>query len=141
MDDQHDDQHDDQSGDGFEDEPGAESYDGMGADDWSESPDVGWRTGGTGALVAAGLAGVLTTLLLVLVWMAFGGDEDGTPDAADDARPAGRASVASTPTPLAGTERGRLSRLSRCVRAQQGLQDTLAAARPALDQWGVTSVP
>ncbi|GAA1434370.1 hypothetical protein GCM10009641_27490 [Mycobacterium cookii] len=137
MNDEHEDQHDDHPEDGFEVEPDEEPYDETGADDWPESPDAGWQAGGTGALVAAGLAGAVTALLLVLVWTAFGGDEDDARDAADDAPRAARASVASTPTPLAGTEQGRRSRLARCVRAQEGLQETLATARPALDQWQV----
>lgn len=104
----------------------------------SDPADGGWGAGGAGALVAAALAGAVTTLVLVLVWTAFAGDGGSRPDDGDSGAPAGSSSgAATTAAPLRGDESGRLSRLGRCVRAQEGLQVTLDAAQPALDQWEV----
>lgn len=121
------------------DETGADQpYD----DEWSEDDAVedDWSGpfGDTsrGALVAAGLVGVVTTLVLVLIWSALtrGDDESGS-----TAEP-GPTPVASTSDPALSTlppVRATATRLSRCVTAERSLQEPLEAARPALDQWAV----
>jgi hypothetical protein len=102
-------------------------------EDWEASSPAG-----VGPLIAAVVVSVLTVVVLVLAWTAFGpDDDDGARDASGDVAPAGRVGTATTSAPPVASEPGRMSRLSRCVRAQGGLRDTLAAAQPALEQWEV----
>ncbi|WP_210440857.1 hypothetical protein [Nocardioides xinjiangensis] len=126
-----------------------EAYDGAGADpagatssdEWrdGDTAEDGWTTpaGGTsrGALVAAGLVGVATTVALVLIWSALtGGSDDPAPTA--DAESVS-AEVQGEAEATDSTVRTVATRLSRCVSAEQSLRNPLEAAQPALDQWAV----
>lgn len=136
MTDQHDDQHDEGYGERYDD-PQDEAYDpveqdGPVVEDWKAD-----GAAGVGPLLVGGVVLVVTILVLVLVWVAFGPDDDGGREASGDVSTAGRVSAATTAAPPAGKEGGRLSRLGRCVRAQGALQGTLEAAQPTLEQWEV----
>jgi hypothetical protein len=109
-------------------DPDVETYD----QDWSADDAPGM-----GPFIAAGVFSVVAVLLLVLAWSAFGPDDDDARDASRDASTVGRVDGASTATAPADPNRGGLSRLGRCVRAQAALRETLGAAQPALDQWEV----
>ena len=152
-DDEHEDEQDVETyaDDEHEDEQDVETYDeeygGADGDDWPEdTAGSDWTddrdaasTAGVAPLVAAGLVGLATVLVLVLVlvWIVVGRDGDGARDASGDASTAGRTSAGTTSALPADTPRGRMSRLGRCVRAEGALRETLEAARPALDQWAV----
>jgi hypothetical protein len=93
---------------------------------------------GLGPLVAAGMVGVVTTLVLVLIWSVLGPDDaTDSQDTGVDAATAGRVDAETASPPPTDGERGRLSRLGRCTRAHAALQETLDVAQPALDQWRV----
>jgi len=114
-----------------------EAYDPAQGDDWVGGGGETDRVAGAGPLVAAGVVSVLTVLVLVLAWAAFGPDDDAARDASGDPAPTGRATVVTTSAPPLGKEVGGRSRLGRCVRAQAALRETLEAAQPALEQWEV----
>jgi hypothetical protein len=128
----------DDHGNAHDETDAEEPYD----DEWSEDDAVedDWPRpfgdASRGALVAACLVGVATTLVLVLIWSALTrGDDDSGSTAEPGPRP-----VASTSDPAPSTlprVRATATRLSRCVSAEQSLQEPLEAARPALDQWAV----
>lgn len=129
MDDQqHDDQqHDDQLDDDQRD-----------AATWDEGDDETYADDApaVGPLVAAGLLGLVTLLVLVVAWAVLGRD-DGARDASGEASRAGSVGAGATSTLPADVARGGPTRLGRCVRAQRALEETLEAAQPALDQWAV----
>lgn len=102
-----------------------------------------WGAGSLdGALVGIFLLGVVTTLILVLVWgVVTGGDDEGSPQG-DLARQSEVLDAQTRdPAPLdtgaAPSARPATTRLSRCASAARSLESALGAARPALDQWAV----
>lgn len=103
------------------------------------------------ALAGTFAFGVVLTLLSVLVWGTFTGDDDGDGSPSDASSLASRTEPlgSETPdtetpddsTPDAGDAGQRMpvgaTRLSRCTRAARDIDAALDAARPALGQWSV----
>lgn len=113
------------------------------ADEWREDGTDGddWPTPfgdtGRGALVAACLVGVVTTLVLVLLWSVFTRAGEEPRQAAEGPDPTSLGSISEGAAEAAPPVRTAPTRLARCVQAQQALQGPLEAAGPALDQWAI----
>jgi hypothetical protein len=110
--------------------------------EWVEEPS---QRLGPAALAGTFFLGVVTCLVLVLIWGAFtGGDAEG--EATDEgglARESQQLDTMSSEAEDSGTGASSMdghsgpTRLSRCASAARNLQDSLDAAQPALDQWAV----
>lgn len=92
---------------------------------------------GRGALVAAGLVGVVTTLVLVLLWSVLTRGGDTPRQAAERPDPTSSASIGEGATSEPPARATGATRLSRCGRSQDALQEPLEATRPTVDQWAV----
>lgn len=102
---------------------------------------------GTGMAALAGtfVMGVVTCLLVVLAWGAFvdddgGGTTDGSAALSGSeplSPPLDAEADATDATDASAQDRPVATRLSRCTSAARTLEEPLAAAEPALDQWGV----
>jgi hypothetical protein len=129
-----------------------------------DEDDRGWETDGDQAewaeprrsrgelLALAGTfaVGVVLTLVAVLVWGTFSGD-DGDSGPTDASSLASRTEPLGSETPGMETpgdatsepgdagphEHAGTTRLSRCTRAARDIETALNAARPSLDQWAV----
>lgn len=89
-------------------------------------------------LAVAALVGAVAMLFTVLAWNVLAGTDDRSASASDaDATPVGALSSQDALAPAAAPTVHGATRLSRCTAAARELQEPLAAARPALDQWAV----
>lgn len=92
------------------------------------------------AMVGILLVGIVTSVVLGLTWVAFTGN-DREQGSADGANPAGGNELPDPDRFATGADdpadRPAATRLSRCASAARVLDETLGAARPALDQWAV----
>jgi hypothetical protein len=123
--------YDDEPWDGTDEEPG-----------WPDEPSSGRP--GAAALAGTFLLGIVTCLVLVLIWGALTGEDAEVDAAAEssllrDSRQPGTLSAEGT-SPTTGDPShdhpGR-TRLVRCATSARTLQDSMDAAQPALEQWGV----
>ena len=122
---------------------GDEPWDGTDEEpEWVDDPS---QRLGPAALAGTFFLGVVTCLVLVLIWGAFTGDdgEGGAADGSTLARDSQQLDTMSAEDDGLGTgasslqDRSVPTRLSRCASAARTLQDSLDAAQPALDQWAV----
>lgn len=94
-------------------------------------------------LGAAFLLGLIVSLVVMLGYQVVNGDDDPAPSslAVADTTPSASGEVdapwGTDETEEAGSTPAAPTRLSRCAEGSRGLEDVLADAQPALDQWAI----